>query len=130
MSLLEQDTTRNGWEFSVPEFKPGDDKEYEVKAIQDNTVYAKEVDGYLLGLYYLIAWKGYLEEENTWKSSLAVINLHKIVSTFHKDQLEKPKVTSVSLDSAPPIARPTVKPTDLLKQKKGRPIKRAKKRAK
>ena len=33
MSLLEQDTTRKGREFSVPEFEPGDDKEYEVEAI-------------------------------------------------------------------------------------------------
>ena len=34
VSLLEQDTTRKGREFSVPEFEPGDnDKKYEVEAI-------------------------------------------------------------------------------------------------
>ena len=67
MSLLEQDTTRKGREFSVPEFElePGDDKEYEVEAIRDSTVYAKEADGYLQGLYYLVAWKGYPEKEST-----------------------------------------------------------------
>ena len=57
VSLLEQDTTRKGREFSVPEFElePGDDKEYEVEAIRDSAVYAKEADGHLPGLYYLVA---------------------------------------------------------------------------
>ena len=52
--LLEQVTTRKKREFSVPEFEPGENKEYKVKAIQDSAVYAKKVDGHLLGLYYLI----------------------------------------------------------------------------
>ena len=55
VSLLEQDTTRKGREFSVPEFEPGDDKEYEVEAIRDSAVYAKEADGHFPGLYYLVA---------------------------------------------------------------------------
>ena len=56
MSLLEQDTTRKGREFSVLEFESGDDdKKYKVEAIQDSVVYVKEVDGHLLGLYYLVA---------------------------------------------------------------------------
>ena len=65
MSLLEHDNTRKKREFSVPDFEPGDDKEYKIKAIQDSAVYAKETDKYLVGLYYLVAWKGYPEEENT-----------------------------------------------------------------
>ena len=48
--LLEQETTRKGREFSVPEFESGDNKEYKVEAIRDSAVYAKEVDGHLLGL--------------------------------------------------------------------------------
>ena len=52
--LLKQDTTKKGREFSVPEFEPGDNKEYKVKTIRDSTVYAKEADRYLPGLYYLI----------------------------------------------------------------------------
>ena len=64
MSLLKQDTTRKGREFSVPEFEPGNDKEYEVEAIQNGAVYTKKVDRHLLELYYLVAWKGYLKEEN------------------------------------------------------------------
>ena len=99
-------------------------------AIQDSAVYAKEANGHLPGLYYLVAWKGYPEEENTWEPSSAVMHLRKIVSTFHKGHPEKPTVTLVPLDSAPPMARPTVKPTDPLKQKQGRPTRRAKKRAK
>ena len=52
MLLLEQDTTRKGREFSVPEFEPGDnDKEYEVEAIWDSAVYATKADGHLPGLY-------------------------------------------------------------------------------
>ena len=58
MSLLEQDTTKKGREFSVPEFEPGDDKEYKIEAIQDSAVYAKEANRHLPRLYYLIAWKG------------------------------------------------------------------------
>ena len=55
VSLLEQDTTRKGREFSVPEFEPGDDKEYAVEAFRDSAVYTKEADGHLPGLYYLVA---------------------------------------------------------------------------
>ena len=67
LSLLEQDTIRMRQmnEFSVPEFEPGNDKEYKVEAIRDSAVYTKEADRYLPGLYYLVAWKGYQEEENT-----------------------------------------------------------------
>ena len=63
--MLEQDTIRKGREFLIPEFEPGDDKKYEVETIQDGVVHVKETDKHLLRLYYLVAWKGYLEEENT-----------------------------------------------------------------
>ena len=64
--MLEQDITRKGREFSVPEFKPGNDKKYKVEAIRDSAVYAGESEsGHLSGLYYLISWKGYPEEEDT-----------------------------------------------------------------
>ena len=57
MSLLEQDTIRkermNG--FSVSEFKPGNDKEYEIEVIRDSAVYAKKADRHLPVLYYLVA---------------------------------------------------------------------------
>ena len=92
----------------VLEFDKGDDKEYEVKAIRDNTVFAKKADGYLSRLYYLVTWKGYLEEKNIWEPSSAVIHLRKMVSTFHKNHLEKLTAISANLDSVLPMAKLTI----------------------
>ena len=65
VSLLEQDTTRKGRvDEKAMELDAGDNKEYKVKAICDSAVYAKESAGHLPGLYYLVSWKGYPEEEN------------------------------------------------------------------
>ena len=59
MSLLEQDTTRKGWmdENDATELDAGDNSgKYEVKAIRDSTVYARELkSGHLPGLYYLVS---------------------------------------------------------------------------
>ncbi len=70
MSLLEQDTTRKGRvNKALPEpekeFEIGDNKEYEVKAIIDSAVYNQQANNQMPGLYYLVLWKGYPEEENT-----------------------------------------------------------------
>ena len=78
VSLLEQDTTRKGRvdeEVRQMEFDAGDDEsgEYEVEAIRDSAVYARESEsGHLPGLYYLVSWKRYPEEENTWEPASAV----------------------------------------------------------
>ena len=92
----------------MPEFKPSNNKEYKIEAIWDSAFYAKKANGYLQGLYYLVAWKGYPEEENTWKSSSAVMYFQKMVNTFHKDYPEKPIATSVPLDSALSMAKPII----------------------
>ncbi len=89
-----------------------DGKKYKVKIICDSVVYAKESDSshYLPGFYYLVSYKGYTKEENTWKSILAVLHLRKLISTFYHDHLEKLIITSPLIDSASPMARPIVKP--------------------
>ena len=47
-------------------FEAGNNKEYEIDGIRDSAVYAKEsATKQLPELYYLVLWKGYLEEENT-----------------------------------------------------------------
>lgn len=52
---------------SEPEFKAGKDKEYKVKTIKDNVIYANDnkAESLLLGLYYLISLKNYSELEST-----------------------------------------------------------------
>ena len=78
VSLLERDTTRKGRvgeEVRQMEFDAGDNKsgEYKVEVIRDSVVYARESkSGHLPGLYYLVSWKGYSEEENTWEPASAV----------------------------------------------------------
>ena len=101
------------------ELDAGDDSgKYEVEAIWDSAVYARESEsGHLPGLYYLVSWKGYPEEENTWEPASAVQHLRKLISLFHKDHPDKPTATSPAIDTAPPMARPTVKPTEPLKRK-------------
>ena len=127
MLLLEQDTTKKGQINKLflepePEFDAGNNKEYEVEAIIDSAVYAKEVKEHLPGLYYLVSWKGYPEEESTLKSSFAVMHLWKMISTFHKDHPEKPTATSSPLNSALPMAKPSVTSVKFFaKQKQGRP---------
>ena len=122
MSLLEQDTTRKervDTRVKELELGAGNSKEYKVEAIWDSAIYAsKSESGQLPGLYYLVAGKGYSEEENTWKPSSTVQHLKKLINSFYKNHLEKPTATSPPIDLAPPMARPTVRPTPL-KQKRG-----------
>ena len=76
MSLLEQDTTRKGrMDENATELDAGDDDsgEYEVEAIRDSEVYVRKSEsGHLPGLYYLVSWKEYPEEENTCEPTSAV----------------------------------------------------------
>ena len=67
VSLLEQDTTKKKRVNDIQlEFEAGNIKEYETDGIWDSAVYAKESTiGQQPGLYYLVLWKGYPEEENT-----------------------------------------------------------------
>ena len=66
MSLLEQDTTKKERVEKVPELDTGDNsEEYKIEAIQDSAVYARESEGHLPRLYYLVALKSYPKEKNT-----------------------------------------------------------------
>ena len=46
-------------------FDTNNSKGYEVEALRDSAVYTKELEDQIPSLYYLVAWKGYHEEENT-----------------------------------------------------------------
>ncbi len=59
---------------------------------------------------------------------MSVMYLSKLINTFHKEHLEKPTATSLSLDSTLPMTKLTV--TKDPKQKHGRPSKTANKRKK
>lgn len=48
-----------------PELNNDNSKEYEIKVICKSKVYVNKSESYLPGLYYLVLWKGYLEEKNT-----------------------------------------------------------------
>ncbi len=130
--LLEQDITRKEQvDETTSRLKfenDGDGKEYEVKVIRNNAIYVKKSDsGYhVLGFYYLVSWKSYLEEEKTWKPTLTILHLCKLISIFHHDHPENSIATSPPIESASPMARPTAKPrakASSTKQKQGRPAK-------
>ena len=133
ISLLEYDTTRKKRvDKRVTELKleASNSKEYKVEAIWDSAVYTSESEsGQLPGLYYLVAWKRYSKKENTWEQSSAVQHLKKLNNSFHKDHSEKPIATFPSINSAPPMARPIVRPNFTLKRKQGWPANGANKQA-
>ena len=105
-----------------PEFDAGNNKEYKVEAIIDSAVNVKKAQRHLPGLYYFVFWKSYPEKKSTWEPSFAVIHLWKIISTFHKNHPEKPTATSLPLNSAPPMAKPSIQPVKLFaKRNWGRP---------
>ena len=129
MSLLEQDITRKGGvdeKILQLEFEDdGKGKEYEVEAICNSAVYAKESESSQLpGLYSLISWKDFSEEENTWKPASAIQHFRRLVSLFHKANPDKLTTISTPVDTAQPTARSTVEPgAQNNKQKRGQPAK-------
>ncbi len=126
MSLLEQDTTKKGWVETAIELDKGNSKKYDVKTICYSAVYTRQLEGHLPGLYYLVSWKSYPEEENIWKPTSAVLYLYKLISTFYRDYPEKPTANSLPIDSIPPIARPIIKSRTKVsntKQKRDRLVK-------
>ena len=112
------------------ELKAGNSEEYKLEVIWDSAVYASKLELIQLpGLYYLVAWKEYPKEGNTWEPSFAVQHLKKLINFFYKDYLEKPTATFPPINSTPPMARPTFRST-FLKRKRGRLAGNTSKRAK
>ena len=109
------------------EFEAGDHKQYKVKAIIDSAVYGQQTNNKILGFYYHILQKGYPEEENSQKPSLAIIYPRKLINTFHKEHPKKSIVTSPSFDFGALMARLTILKES--KQKRGRLSKKANKRS-
>ncbi len=95
-------------------------KEYKVEEIQDGAAYTKESGIHLQELYYLVLWKSYPKEENTWEPALVMQYLWNLINTFHKDHSEKLTAISPLIDIASPKAKPTHRPeTEATKQKRG-----------
>lgn len=120
MSLLERDTTKKeqvNKKVTELKFKAGKSKEYKVKAIYNNGVYAKKTKVHLPGVYYLITWKDYLKDENIEEFLLAVQQFKKLICYFHEKQPKKSIITFLPINSTLPIAKSTVKP--ITKQKEG-----------
>lgn len=103
-----------------------------MEIIRDNMVYARKSElGYLLGLYYLVFWKGYLKDKNIWKPYSAIQQLKKIISLFYKNHPNKPITTSKAIDIVLLIAGLTISLIiELTKQKQGRLTKNTSKHAK
>lgn len=66
--LLEQNTTRKEQMDkkveNIIEFDIESNGKYKIRKICDSAVCAKESDGHLSELYYLIAWKSYFKKKN------------------------------------------------------------------
>ena len=95
------------------EFDTGNNSgKYKVETIWDNAIYAKKSEsGHLPGFYYLVSWKRYLGEENTWEPASAIQYLRKLISSFYKDYPSKLTAISITINIALLIAEPIVKPT-------------------
>ena len=133
MWLLEQDTIKKGWvdkKVMELEFEAGKSEEYKLETIWDSAVYANEAEVYLLGLYYLVAWKKYPEKDNIWEPLSTIQHLKKLINLFHKKHTKKPTTNFLIINFSLLMAKPIVKPTRAIsKRKQGWPAKSANKQA-
>ena len=116
--MLKKDTTRKKCiDENMTKLEFGNNKKYKIKTIWDSSIYANKVKGHLPGVYYRIAWKRYLKEENTWELSFAVQQIKKLINFFYKKHPEILAATSPPINSASTMARSAVKPRPIIKWK-------------
>lgn len=79
-----------------------------MEVIQDREVNAKQSEvHFLIDFYYLVWRKNYFEEKNTWEPISVLKDLQKLISSFHKDHLNKPTVRSLPIDITTLMSRLT-----------------------
>lgn len=122
--LLEQNITKKrrvDKKDEEMEFKVDDKEKYKVEEIQDSAVYAKKSEeGYLSKIYYLVFWKSYPKEKNTWELTLAVQYFRKLLNIFYKNNSDKPMAISPPINIATPIVWSTIHPKAWLYSKQAK----------
>ena len=83
------------------------DKKYEIEIICDRELYKKEAVKQLSRLYYLVSWKGYIKVKSTLKLVLAIMHLHKMISTLDKNHSKKLIAMLPLIDSILYMIKPT-----------------------
>lgn len=86
-------------------------KNNKIENIWDNIVYARKSNRYLLKLYYLLFWKGYLKDENINKPALVVQYFWKLAEIFNKENFDKSIAIFLFVNATPPMAKPIIKST-------------------
>lgn len=123
VSLIKYNTTKKEQvDKATSQLKLKDDdksKEYEIEAIFNSTVYARESKSdYLPSLYYLVLWKSYSKEDNPWELVLVIQYLRRLLSTFHKKHPKKSTATLPPVNLTPPTTKPIVKHKSLNNKQK------------
>lgn len=93
-------------------------KNYKVEVVCDSAVYVRESENNLSGFYYLLSWKNYPEGENTWKSAVAAQYLQRLLSIYHKKNLERFMAIFKPINTISPIARLSRSPKLMTTKKK------------
>ena len=103
-----------------------DDGEYEVEGIWDSAVYARESEGYPLGLSITGSRGKTISRKKTSGSLHWPSNTSRNWLAPSKGEPDRPTVTSPPNDTAPPMAKPSIQPnkpetTKATKRKRDRP---------
>lgn len=73
-------------------------EEYEVETILDSRLYRGK-------LQYLVRWKGYGPEENSWEPEANLKNAKTMITKFHKDNPNSPRRISAAIWKTLPFKR-------------------------